>query len=695
MSKKNQKGASVWQWTLVEYISYLIILSTPLLVGKNLIYSFTTSKSLFITAFTLLSVALYLWGSWDKKNSSINISPVHIGLIVFFSALTISSIFGVDPINSFFGWRYAVSLVDLYALGLFTVVIGFLVKKDKSFIVNILTCSFISSIIVTIIFYTGLSIETSDGSTIGNSSYLGEYLFFNVIFGFGLFLYFKKYWKKIMVGLGLLFIILSPIFINKDILIGKVGILEAIKHPVLFFGIANGAAMGIGLSIIVALLLFLASSRKKLIKITGFVLLASFIFGVYYTGKLLINPDSSLHKVYVEQKSGNRFLAWNIAKENFRDNTLLGVGVNNYPYSFEKYSTTDFYKEGYFVERFNQPHNIFWEFASNTGILGLISFLLLLLLTVVSLFKNNKEESIIDIKSNSIDSSRLKTLKIVLASIIFGYFIQNLFVFDTIATYLMLFLIIGIAIGVSNISWKLRITDKLIVLKKIFIVLVITGSLVSMVVFVFLPMKEAREWNSMTTATQNILDFYNSKEDIQGISVMGGLMDSVFISQRLFEPFQSSISTVSPANKDKFMKVVDYTAAQIERDIDKQPNYADAYFMIGNLLDVYMIADIKDGNNLTFDGKKYNKEVWDRAYKALTKSVELNPKNPKTYYALSKTYVIKGDIINARLIARKAIEVAPWNKETYKFSRVLFSGTPDKDFENYVNSMDKKWITYK
>lgn len=680
---KIQKETTPWQWKTIEYISYIIVLFVPWWVSKNLIYSYTSPKALVLTFLVLLSVILALSSIWYKKDSYIKFNPVSIVLIVFLSLLTISSIFGVDPINSFFGWRYAVSLVHLYILGIFALVIGSLIRKNKKIIPNILLVSFISSIIVGIIFYTGLSFPTDDASTIGNNSYLGEYLFFNILFAFGLFLYYKEYWKKILVALGALFIFVSPVFINKDILVGKVGFINAINHPLIFMGEANGALMGIGLSILVFFILLLVVSRKKVLKITGFVLLASFMFGIWYAGQLLVNPDSKLHKVYVEQKSGNRFLAWDIAKESFKDNKLLGVGVNNYPYSFEKYSTTDFYKEGYFIERFNQPHNIYWEFASNTGILGLTSFLLLLFATVFFLLRKINEE----------DSSKFKLLRIALASIIFGYFIQNLFVFDTIATYLMLFLVIGITIGLSDISWDLKIGDKFDVLKKIFIAVVISGSLSSIVIFVFLPWSEAKTWNKMTSSTQNILDFYNEKKDIQGISVMGGLMDSTFISQRLFEPLQSNVKNVDNSNRDKFLKVVDYSASLVERDVEKQPGYADSYFMIGNLLDVYMLSDIKSGDSLTFDGKNYNKEVWDRAYKALEKSIELNPKNPKAYYALSKTYVIKGDMANARIVAKKAIDVAPWNKDSYKFAHVLFGGTKDAEFEKYVNDMEKKWIT--
>lgn len=695
MGKKVQKEIGVWQWKGMEYISYFAIFLTPLIIGNSLLYSFSTSKSLFLTAITLIMLVLYLWGSLSKKETKLNITPIHIALFVFLFALTISSIFGIDPINSFFGWRYAVSLVHIYILSIFALLIGFLVRRNSDFLPKILLFSFLSSIIVTIIFYTGLSINISDGSTIGNSSYLGEYLFFNVLFGIGLFVYYKKYWKKILMALGALFIIFSPIFINKNIFLGTINIAEVIKNPILLFGIANGATLGLGISFITVVLLLLISSRKKLLKIIGGILLVFFIFSIYYTYHELVNKNSMIHKVYVEQKSGNRFIAWDIAKKSFKDNPILGNGLNNYPYSYEKYFTTDFYKTGYFLERFNQPHNIFWEFVSNTGILGLTSFLFLLIVTFISLFKKDKEDIlVIESKSSNkevINNSKLNILKLILASILVGYFIQNLFVFDTISTYLMLFIIIGISIGGSNYSWEIKIFEKFEIIKKFFTAFAIACSFIFIILFVFLPLSEARIWNKMFLSIDNIIEYSNSKKDIQKISVYGGLFDSTYVGEKLFDKLQNNLSRVNKDNKKDFLSMLYYITGIIEKDTQKQPNYADSYFMIGNYLNLYMTAEMKDVDDLKNREDSYNKEIWEKAYYSLTKSIELNPNNPKAYLALVKTYMIKDDLDNAKKAVSASMMIAPEYKENYVFARALLS-KPDTNFQKYVDDMESRWI---
>lgn len=681
MGKNNKKEVIIWQWKMTEYLAYFLVFTTPFLIGKDLLYAFTISKAVFITAITLIMLILYLWGSWRKKDLFININPIKVLLILFLIILTISSIFGIDPVNSFFGWKYSVSLVHIYLLSIFALLVGIMVKKNKEFLVKILLSSFLSSIIVTLIFYTGLSFDISDGSTIGNSSYLGQYLFFNIMFGLGLFLYYKKYWQKILISLGSLFILISPIFVNKDILMGNIKLIEAFKSPFLFLGIANGATLGIGISLIFAGLLFLLFSNKKSLKIIGLFLMISFIFGIYFTGRELVNPNSMIHKVYVEHKSENRFLAWDIAKKGFSDNPILGNGLNNYVYNFEKYFPTDFFKKGYSVEIFYQPHNIFWEFASNTGILGLFSFLFLLVFTFIGLLKSKELEN----------NKELLGLKIVLASILVGYFIQNLFVFDTISTYLMLFLIIGISSGVSSYSFNIKISQKLNILRKFFIDIIILCGFIFIVLLVYLPLKEGRYWGKIITSTDNILNFYEEKKDLQNISIMGGIFDSTHVGKKIYPEIYNYLPQINNDTKGSFLKSIDYIVEQIEKDTEKQPFYAESYYIIGNYLHLYMLIDIKDNKSLKFKTNDYNKEIWDRTYNAFMKSVELNPNNPKNYYFLSKIFLIKKDFIKSKEMIKKSIDISPENLEGYKFAFSLLKISPDKDFEIYINEMEQKW----
>jgi hypothetical protein len=62
---------------------------------------------------------------------------------------------------------------------------------------------------------------------------------------------------------------------------------------------------------------------------------------------------------------------------------------------------------------------------------------------------------------------------------------------------------------------------------------------------------------------------------------------------------------------------------------------------------------------------------------------------------LSRTYIIKGDLKNSKLVIRKAIEIDPEYTKLYDQAKVLLKINPDKDFEKYINDMEKKYLINK
>ena len=73
------------------------------------------------------------------------------------------------------------------------------------------------------------------------------------------------------------------------------------------------------------------------------------------------------------------------------------------------------------------------------------------------------------------------------------------------------------------------------------------------------------------------------------------------------------------------------------------------------------------------------------------KASELSPNNPRVYYLLSRLNLIKKDYKTAKDLIMKSIILTPENEEFYKYSRILLT-IPDKDFQKYIDDMEKKWI---
>ncbi len=666
------KEQILWQWKWIEYLAYAIVFITPLYFSTNHWFSFNSPKTLAISFGVLSMTILYAWGVIVSKKFSIKVTPLHIVLGVFLVILTISSILGVDAHNSFFGtFSFPTNLIFIYIVSLFAIFIGFLIHRDKQFLPKIILTSFLSSIIVAFFSYTGTSIFkifTDYSSTIGNSSYAGAYLLFNICFGIGLFSYYKKCWKKILIAISTLFIIFCPLFFNIDIFSGKIALSDILHNPLLLAGVANGAALGVIFSIIIIACFYLLLSCKKPIKIIGVVLFLGFLLGTVYTGYIFLNPTSKIHNIYSEVKGDNRFIAWDIAERGLMDRPLLGSGFNNFYYTYQKYFRADIYKED--IEFFLQPHNVVFEYASNNGILGLVSFLSLLFFTFLALFKYREDED-----------GEYRMFRISIIGILFGYFIQNLFGFDTVTSYLMLFLVVGIAIGLSYKNRDIAFTDKSEIIKKIISVIIILGSLVSIVLFVVLPWKESLKWRHFNQETR-LQELSILRQGLQETSLFGGVGDSTYEAIKLYNFYIANVDKINDSNRMSFLDEIDSIVGQIEKDQLSQPDDFRAYLVIGKLLSlkIYIMGRVDES-------------VWGKANFYLDKTLSIvNYQNPEAFLAKAQLYIFKNDYVQARLYTQKAISLIPNYKDSYEIAKKIQALSSDKDFQKYIDNMQKIWL---
>lgn len=670
MSAKNILKEPLWQWKVMEYLSYITVFLVPLFfIDNHFLFSFSAPKTILIIGLILLMLIFYLLGILNQNKLSFRFTPIHIVLGVFLAVLTISSIFGVDPLNSFFGrWIDGINMILIYAVAIFALFVGFLIKKNKLFLSRILLASFVSGIIVAFISYFESNFFTGSGSTLGNSSYTGAYLLFNVCFGIGLFLNYSKIWQKILIAVGFLLIIISPIFLNKNILLCKVSFSEVIHSPFLLFGQANAATIGLGVSFLVIFVFFLIFSSKKITKIIGVIFLLSILFGSLFTGLRLVNPTSSLHHIYLEAKNENRFVTWDMAQSSISAHPLLGSGFNNFSYTNQKYFSNDILKEGWTEFYFLQPHNVIWEYASNNGGLGLLSFFALLALTFFALFKTTN------------DDKKERNIRIILIGTLFGYFIQNLFGFDTPATYLILFLLIGIAVGLSKKEWIFSPRDKVNGSIKIISSLFVLTSFASMVLFVVYPVNELNKWGKIIS-TEDINQRISDRAGIQGTSLFGGVYDDAFVAGKFYNLYARDINNVNDSNRDIYAKEIQSVVDQVESDVLKQPNDVYPHIILNSLLNMEFYITGKTDMN-----------IWNQSYGNAKIALALNPQNPETYLQLAQTYILKEDFSNAYISLRQAIVIAPSYTKSYDYARKILKLIPNKSFEKFVNDMEKKWV---
>jgi len=662
--KGEVKGKVVWQWKWMEYLAYAIVVLAPLYFNNNHWYPFGMSKVSIVIGGSLLMALFYAWGAMNTKKLVWKVTPVHIILFVFLSILTISSIFGVDPHNSFFGvFSFPTNLIFIYAVSLFGVLIGFLARNDKRFISNILLSSFLTSIVVAFFSYSGNSIFKFFGdysSTIGNSSYTGAYLLFNVCFGIGLLFYYKNIWKKVFIGLASLFVLFSPIFFNINIFLGKVSIGDVLSNPMNVLGVANGATIGIFISFVTIFILFLIFSKRKFLKVSGFIFLTILISSLLCISFSFMNPSTRIHKAYVEAKSENRFIAWDIARVGARENPLLGLGYDNYSYIYHReFRQGDF---GENVEFLSKPHNVVFEYLVNNGVLGLISYLSLFFFMTYALLFYKKEDG----------DDRSVVYRIIIVGILLGYFIQNLFIFDSVITYLMFFLVLGLSMGFSSKFWELNVNKDIKIAVSVMIIII---SVVSLVLFSILPWRESVKWKDLSV-NKNLKEFKVRRAGLQETSLFGGVGDSSSVASKLLSFYVSNQDKINDENKSLFIEEIDSSVSALEKDIEIQPNNYNSYITLSKILIFKM-----------FILGRVDEDIWNYSNSLLMKARELSPEDPRAFLNLSQLYIYKKDYKEARALILESLKSAPLNKDSYSMADRLQKLNYDKEFGEYIESV--------
>ncbi|MDO8664742.1 MAG: O-antigen ligase family protein [Candidatus Liptonbacteria bacterium] len=196
---------------------------------------------------------------------------------------------------------------------------------------------------------------------------------------------------------------------------------------------------------------FSDSSRRK-IKFLTFLFLVTVVFSLSFFVFRAVNsptisvfapesygseaskaPVNRLFDISLDNKTfETRLWTWNSAWQGFKEKPILGWGPENFSAVFDKYFDPRHFIPGQQGETwFDYAHSIIFDYLSETGILGLLSYLAIFVVFYLELFKKFKNEN--------------KILKALLVSLPFGYLVQGLALFNVFAIYINIFLFMAFA----------------------------------------------------------------------------------------------------------------------------------------------------------------------------------------------------------------------------------------------------------
>lgn len=393
-----------------------IVPFVPLVISSSLFFPFITGKA--FTFRIVVGIVFVLWLALILLNREHRPkrSWILFSLLAFLAVLTLATVFGVNPYRSFWSnFERMEGLITLLHLGAFFLVASSVFNEKWWW--RFFHLSLAVSVIVSfygILQLTG-SVNISQGDvrldgTMGNAIYLAVYMLFHI------------------------FIALYYFFQRSDVYKYAYLALMALQAFVLYNTATRGVILALigGLLVTFLLILLFERERRVLRKSAGISLLAVLLI----VGGFLALKDSNFVKQssvlsrftelsFEQVKGQGRYFVWPMAVEGFKEKPILGYGPENFVYVFSKHYNPAMYSH---EPWFDRVHNVYLDWLIAGGILGLITFLLIIFFTFFALWRSSK----ISVVGKSVFSGLLA-----------GYLFQGLFDFDNLTSYILFFSVIA------------------------------------------------------------------------------------------------------------------------------------------------------------------------------------------------------------------------------------------------------------
>ena len=395
----------------------------PLYVSGTTYFPYITGRNF---AFRIIvEIAFIFWLGLIALNKEYRprFSKLYAAVFMFAVVVFIADLFGANFYKSFWAnyERMEGYMMILHMVLFFTILSSVFRQKAWALFANAIVAGSVVVGAHAFAQHLGFLVSIQGGArvdgTIGNPAYLAAYLLLSFTITLVLF------WN-------------SSQFLQKYIY----GVVMAFQLLIIYLTATRGVILGLLGGGILFLILFLWSWRAgrypviyKKIAI-GFLLGLLFLPALFWAVKdsAFVKENAVLSRFgsisLTERTTQSRFLIWQMALRGIKENPLLGWGQENYNLIFNKYYKPELWRQ---EPWFDRSHNIIFDWLSNAGILGLLSYLWLYVAAIGSLLYAYRKEKIGNL-----------TL-ITFVSGFAGYFFQNLFVFDNFNSYFIFFSFLG------------------------------------------------------------------------------------------------------------------------------------------------------------------------------------------------------------------------------------------------------------
>jgi tetratricopeptide (TPR) repeat protein len=324
-----------------------------------------------------------------------------------------------------------------------------------------------------------------------------------------------------------------------------------------------------------------------------------------------------------ENKTQARGYIWPMAIKGWQERPILGWGQENFNYIFNgNYNPAMWSHEQWF----DRAHSVFLDWLTASGLLGLMAYLALYVLSIMAVWK----------------SSLSVSEKSIFTGLIVGYAIHNVFVFDNLASYVLFFAVIGFAGSLKEGKRIALFGSKPTSLDAVeYIVAPIVLILLVLALYFF----NVRPLQANVRLLGALNGCYNGTANIAAFN-KALAVDSAVANQEIREQLLSCAPGVFRGQYSDVVKNQFFTLAQqeIQNQIAATPDDARAHVLAG----VFM--------NSVGSG-------FAEAEQHLTEALRLSPRKQSIMIQLALAQANNGKITEALALMKEAYESAPQNTQ--------------------------------
>jgi len=467
-------------------------------------------------------------------------------------------------------------------------------------------------------------------ATFGNATYFSVYMMFHVFFA--LFLLLRERMNKWVQWIYGLIIVFQLYIIYHTATRG------------VFLGLIAGAL------VITALLGLLEKERKmlrrvSLITLGAVVFIVAVFFGVKNTSFVKDDPVLGRFSSINANEARPRLYVWNMAWQGVKERPILGWGQESFNYVFNKYYDPRMYTQ---EQWFDRTHNVFLDWLIAGGILGLLAYLSLFVFLLYYIWQGIPSERIpgrlfkrlaASLRLSSEESLEFSLVdRAVLTGLIVAYFIQNIFVFDNITSYILFMTVLAYVHSIKgkemSLKWVNRLNVDSSMQNKVGIPVIIALTLFAVYAFNVKGYLAGRTLlEALRPQPGGVTENYKYYEKALAYHSYG---DAEIREQLVQAALNALNSSADVSVKQNYFNLAQ---SEMVKQINKTPDDARYQLFLGTFLSRYRLFD---------DAAVY-----------LEKAIALSPRKQTIYFEVGSNYINKGDTAKAVEYFKKAYELEP------------------------------------